>query len=168
MRKGAGMAKLIVLGLGDVLSQDKGLGIYAVRDLYQDGWPEEVSFVHKMQNGSEFLLQECEHLLVLDTWSTGKSPGTLHRCTLQDLVQERSFMHIPYLWDALTLAELMGQCIDVLLLGLEPENTAYDMQLSSTLQGAYPGFLYQARKEMCCMLQEIGVQTRKLPVAYSE
>lgn len=162
------MGKLMVLGLGDVLNQDKGLGIYAVRDLYRDGWPWEVVFVHSMRKKpGDFLLQDCKYLLILFAWRTGQSPGTLHRFTLQELARDRKSLQVPEIWDTLTLAQLMGQCIEVLLLGLEPEQTACDLYMSSTLQDAYPQFLNQARLEMRGMLQEMGVNDKEFPAAHS-
>ncbi|MFO8031832.1 MAG: hydrogenase maturation protease [Desulfohalobiaceae bacterium] len=162
------MGRLMVLGMGDLLSQDKGLGIYAVRELYQEGWPQEVGFAHSMQKGpGEFDLGGCEHLLVLDAWSTGQVPGTMHRCTMQDLARDRNCLQAPNIWEALTLAQLMGQSIDVLLLGLEPERTDWDLQLSPALQQAYPGFLSQVRQEMLGRLQEMGVAARDLPMAHA-
>ncbi|MFW6388675.1 MAG: hydrogenase maturation protease, partial [Desulfohalobiaceae bacterium] len=158
----------VVLGLGDLLSQDKGLGIYAVRDLYQDDWPQEVDFLHSMQKKpGEFELDGCEHLLVLDAWSTGQAPGTMHRCTMQELIRDRQALQASHIWEALTLAQLMGQSIDVLLMGLEPERTEWNLQLSPALQRAYPHFLSQVRQKMRELLQEMGVNAGDLPVAYA-
>jgi hydrogenase maturation protease len=113
----------------------------------------------------EFDLDGCEHLLILDAWRTGQAPGTMHRCTLQDLTRDWNCLQAQNIWETLTLAQLMGQSIDVLLMGLEPDRTEWDLQLSPALQQAYPGFLSQVRQEMSGLLQNMGINVGVLPLA---
>ncbi|MFP4630413.1 MAG: hydrogenase maturation protease [Desulfohalobiaceae bacterium] len=160
------MGRLMVLGMGDLLSQDRGLGVYAVRDLYLDGWPREVDFAHSMQKKpGEFDLNGCETLLILDAWNNGQTPGTMHRCTMRDLAREKNALQVTQIMETVTLARLMGRCIDLLVMGLEPERTDWNLHLSPALQEAYPSFLSQVRQEMRSFLQGMGVDIGKLPAA---
>ncbi|MFP4428321.1 MAG: hydrogenase maturation protease [Desulfovermiculus sp.] len=147
------MAKLMILGLGNVVQQDKGLGIYAVRDLYHESWPMEVMFVDRMMLGDSPLnLNGVRGLLVLDAWQTGRAPGTLMRLNLDQVMGQPDLVPEPLLWRALALADVLGQNVEVVFLGLEAENTDCNLMLSPPVHMAYPSFLELVRQEISCML----------------
>jgi len=145
----------MVLGMGDVLTQDSGLGIYAVRDLCQEGWPKEVMFLDKRHlevNDVMHLLQEQEFLLILDVLKAGSGPGTMYRLSIQDLINKDYFHNDGKLWNSLFLSEIMGQKIKVVFLGLEPAKTNWELNLSSHLQSVYQQYLESVRNELRYML----------------
>ncbi len=149
------MRGLMVLGMGDVLTQDSGLGIYAVRDLCQEGWPKEVMFLDKRHlevNDVMHLLQEQEFLLILDVLKAGSGPGTMYRLSIQDLINKDYFHNDGKLWNSLFLSEIMGQKIKVVFLGLEPAKTNWELNLSSHLQSVYQQYLESVRNELRYML----------------
>src|SRR6056297_2297671 len=149
------MRGLMVLGMGDVLTQDSGLGIYAVRDLCQEGWPKEVMFLDKRHlevNDVMHLLQEQEFLLILDVLKAGSGPGTMYRLSIQDLINKDYFHNDGKLWNSLFLPEIMGQKIKVVFLGLEPAKTNWELNLSSHLQSVYQQYLESVRNELRYML----------------
>lgn len=153
------MAKLMILGLGNVVQQDKGLGIYAVRDLYHESWPGEVRFVDRMMLGDTPLnLRGVRGLLVLDAWQTGEIPGTLIRLNLDQVLGQPDLAPEPLLWRALALADVLGQDVEVVFLGLEAENTACNLMLSPPVHMAYPRFLDSVRQEISCMLSGLSVR----------
>lgn len=154
------MAKLMILGLGNVVEQDKGLGIYAVRDLYHESWPWEVSFVDQMMLGDTALnLNGVQGLLVLDAWQTGKTPGTLIRLNLDQVLGQPDLVPEPLLWRALALADVLGQDVEVVFLGLEAENTACNLMLSPPVHMAYSSFLDSVRQEIFGMLSGLCPRT---------
>lgn len=151
------MAKLMILGLGNVVHQDKGLGIYAVRDLYHESWPFEVRFVDRMMLGDTPLnLDGVQGLLVLHAWQTGKTPGTLIRLNLDQVLGQPDLVPEPMLWRGLALADVLGQDVEVVFLGLEAENTACNLMLSPPVQMAYRSFLDSVRTEISCMLSGLS------------
>lgn len=143
------MTKVMVLGLGDILYGDQGLGFYAVRDLCRQNWPQEVSFADKsVFNQDSLFLKGFEHLLVLGAMETGKKPGSLLHLGKQEFIQSKHYFQEPLLWKAIVLTELLGQLTDLSFMGLEPCEMAYDLNLSSALQGAYPYFLTAVREKL--------------------
>ncbi len=145
----------MVLGMGNVLTQDRGLGIYAVRDLCREGWPEEVLFLDKRHlevNNVMQLFQGQDYLLILDVLKAGYGPGTMYRLSIQELIDKNYFHNDGQLWRSLILSEIMGQAIKVVFMGLEPEQTNWELNLSSSLQGVYPQYLESVRLELRHML----------------
>lgn len=70
----------VVLGLGNILCRDEGLGIFALRAA-QDrlGSRGEIEYLDGGVMGLDLLpvVEECSHLLVLDAIDAGKTPATL-------------------------------------------------------------------------------------------
>jgi len=150
------MSRLMVLGLGDIVHQDKGLGIYAVRDLYREQWPQDVCFVDRRMLADIPLRLEGVHgLLVLDAWQAGASPGDLARLSLDQIQARPELVPEPLFWRGLALADVLGQDVRVVFLGLEAESTACDLRLSPSVQAAYPQFLQVVREEIYTMLNEM-------------
>jgi hydrogenase maturation protease len=151
------MTQVMVLGLGNIVQQDKGLGIHAVRDLYREQWPGQVRFVDRMMLGSGPLgLEGVDWLLVLNAWQTGMPPGTLTRLDLDHVVAQPGLVSEPALWRGLALADVLGQDVRVVFLGLEAAETAYHLMFSRTIQQVYPQFLTAVRKEIARMLGVVG------------
>lgn len=157
------MSRLMVLGLGNALNGDSGLGFYAVRDLYREGWPQEVRFTHRAgMESSSISLEGYSNLLILDAFQNGKSPGTLYRYDHDELAQHRSCLRDQRLWEAITLAELLGNRIEVSLLGIEPAELEWEFTLSETLLGVYGQFLDSVRQELRILLDR---PTAESPIA---
>ena len=162
------MAQIMVLGLGSVVQQDKGLGIHAVRDLHREKWPPEVCFVDRMMLGNAPPdLDDVQALVVLDALQTGRSPGCLARLSLEEVLEDPCLIQDSLLWRGLAMAELRGQDVQVVVLGLEAGNVAYDLMLSKTLLQAYPDYLRIVRAEIASTLQGLGLRTSKQAAAVS-
>lgn len=82
------MADVLVLGLGNTLMGDDGLGPAVIACL-EDGWrwPENVTMIDGGTRGLLLLpfVQACSHLLVVDAMDVGRPAGTVLRMTEVDL-----------------------------------------------------------------------------------
>jgi hydrogenase maturation protease len=150
------MAHVMVLGLGDAVQQDKGVGIRAVRDLYREQWPDGVRFGDRRMLDSLSLSLEGVHgLLVLDAWQSGMEPGSLARLSLDQVLQRPGLVSEPALWRSLAFADVLGQDLQVVFLGLEAGQTACDLTFSPEVCDAYPRFLAAIREEIVSMLTHL-------------
>ena len=92
------MNKLLVLGIGNMLLTDDGVGVFASQELMKEDWPEQVT----IREGGTFTqdifysFKGYSHLLVLDVVHCGGKPGTLYRLTEDALIKDdkhRLFAH---------------------------------------------------------------------------
>lgn len=69
----------LVLGLGNYLLGDEGVGVHAVRRLEGESWPEGVTLVDGGTGGFHLLSLFAEHkkLVLLDATLDGSPPGTV-------------------------------------------------------------------------------------------
>ena len=154
------MKKLLVLGVGNLLLTDDGVGVHAVQDLSaEQGWdPAEVDFLDGATFTQDifYVFQEYERVLVLDSVKGGREPGTIYRFTeetLRDNREQRLSLHDIDLLDSLRMAELLGNKPQILVLGIEPLTISdWSMELSEPVKANYPKFLEAARREIRAML----------------
>ncbi len=121
------MDKIVVLGIGNILLKDEGVGVRVVEQLQrQYSLPVNVRVVDGGTQGLWLLstIQEADHLIVVDAVLGGGEPGTIYRLVKSDLPRGLRFKqsaHDSDLVEALNLCSLIeSEPRDVVILGIEP------------------------------------------------
>jgi hydrogenase maturation protease len=137
---------LLVLGLGNVLCGDDGLGaigVHLLKTWYQA--PKGAELVDGGTLGLSLLplLQDAERVVIIDAIrSAGAKPGTpvhLRGDDVAQAVRERLSPHQIGVADLLDGARLLGCCPrKMTLLGLVPENLTLGVGLSPAVERAMP------------------------------
>jgi hydrogenase maturation protease len=132
---------IVVLGLGNILMADDGIGLAALARL-QDDWfiPPEVDLVDGGTWGMNLLpiIERADQLLVLDAIDTGAPPGTL--AELRDMEVPRLLAtklspHQIDLREVLALAQLRGTLPrELVAIGLQPQRIEMSTQLSPVVE----------------------------------
>jgi hydrogenase maturation protease len=141
--------KYVVLGLGNTLHSDDGVGPQAVERLRSDARvPKDVALIEGGTLGLELLtyIWDCSYLLVLDAVDVGQPPGTLVRMASQELptLPGKGSVHQLGVADLLVaLRVLARQQPTVVLLGVQPATTDWGTELSPAV-GAVMGSLIEA------------------------
>jgi len=78
-----GRVKTLVLGLGNILMGDEGIGVYAVRALEQHQLPPDVECLDGGTGGFTLLepLQNADRIILIDAAADDSPPGTVTRTT---------------------------------------------------------------------------------------
>jgi hydrogenase maturation protease len=147
------MKKLLVLGVGNILLTDEGIGVHAVHEVLKESWPDDVEFIDggTFTQDIFFLFQEYEIILVLDIVKGGNKPGTIYRLIESDLRKDESqtlSLHDIDLLDSLNMTKLLGHSPELHVLGIEPENLSWNMEMSPTFKRLFPDFLKIVRQEI--------------------
>lgn len=134
---------ILVLGLGNVLLGDDGIGP-AVLALLERGYdvPLQVRLVEGGTLGLSLLNEICgaEHLILVDAVATGAPPGTLVRldgAEVMDAVRERLSVHQVGVADLLDASRLVG-CYPatVVLHGIVPGNISLAVARTPAVEAA--------------------------------
>ncbi len=154
--------KLLVLGIGNLLLTDDGLGIHAALELMKEKMPENVTVMEAgtFTHDVFYLFEEYSHVLVLDILHAGKEPGTIYRLTEKELTQnkeQRMSIHDIDLIDSVNMAELLyKKRPELFILGMEPlDYTTWSMELSPVIKDKLPTFIEQAKVEVQNILSKI-------------
>jgi hydrogenase maturation protease len=133
----APLDKTVVLGLGNILHRDDGAGPQAISRLRADPRvPADVSLVEGGTLGLELLsyVWDCARLIVIDAIDVGEPPGTLVRMSGEELnsLPGNSSVHQLGVSDLLVALRMLAERQpEVVLLGVQPENTDWSSELSS-------------------------------------
>lgn len=75
--------KTLVLGLGNVIMGDEGVGVHVVRALEKQALPSHVECLDGGTGGFILLepLQAAQHIILIDATDDGNPPGTVTRTT---------------------------------------------------------------------------------------
>lgn len=147
--------KLLIIGLGNPLAGDDGLGPTVVRILQQSPLPKGVK---AMEGGSDALallpvLEQVEQVLIVDVIQSGGRPGTFYRIPLQRLSEQRRGFSQHEI-SLLTLYQLPFSkwhfsLPDGVLFAVEVgEIELFTEGLSRTLQERIPALVEQIRQEV--------------------
>ncbi|HLB03001.1 MAG TPA: HyaD/HybD family hydrogenase maturation endopeptidase [Nitrospiria bacterium] len=155
---------VVVLGVGNTLMQDDGVGVWAVRAVAQAyELPSHVRLVDGGVAGLRCLpeIEAAEHLLIIDAVEGEGLPGTIYRLRSEDLPGGRGpFMsaHEVGITEVLAVARLLEKLPHTRILGVQPlEARAVGLDLTPPLQDALPRVVAAIVDE----LQALGVEVRE-------
>jgi hydrogenase maturation protease len=140
--------RITVMGIGNPLMRDEGIGIRVVEELMAAfEFPENVTLVDAGTMGMTIvnLFQDCDYMIVVDAIEgTGHEPGTVVRMSPEDLApnQVMHSLHDVRLVDVLQMAMLMGIQPHVECIGIQIEDMGeLSIGLTAALEAAVPAAL---------------------------
>jgi hydrogenase maturation protease len=140
------VAAIKIIGLGNVLMGDDGVGPYVLSVLDSTYvCPEGVSFVDAGTPGLDLIpcIDDAETLLIVDTVRSTGRPGEIRLYArdrlMEHLARPRLSPHDPGLAETLASLEFSGRAVrDVLLIGVIPGHVATGVGLSPEVRAAVP------------------------------
>ena len=132
--------RILVLGVGNILLHDEGVGVKAVVKLQSEyDFSDNVELMDGGTLGLSLLDPICQanHLIVVDAVKFGQPPGTLYRFTAEDFqrrVQYKNSLHQLDLVDTLAFAEVLEKRPSAVIVGIEPEDISpWGMELTEAV-----------------------------------
>jgi len=145
--------KILVLGVGNLLLRDEGVGVRAVETLQKHyRYSSNVELMDGGTLGMRLLdpISRADFLIVVDAVQKGGEPGTLYRIPVGKLAGRLTFknsLHQVDLVETLACAELLGNRPAAVLIGMEPADISpWSMELTSRVK--------QHLHQMCAMVLE--------------
>ncbi len=132
----------VVLGLGNLVHSDDGVGVHAIRAMELDPRvPAGVSLVDGGTQGLSLLphLSGAERLIVIDAVDTGEKPGTVMRFEGKALrgIPGKASVHQLGFADLMIASELIGGMPpEMIVIGVQPESTEWGVDLTPAVQAA--------------------------------
>jgi hydrogenase maturation protease len=135
------MAALTVLGIGNVLMQDDGVGVHLVEAVRcAQAWPAGVEFVDGGAAGLNLLgvIEQAKRLVVFDAADLHCPPGTCRVLTGEHLAEEaagRISLHdMPFAQTLQLCRQFLSAPADVIVLAIQPAAVGPGRQLSGEMQ----------------------------------
>lgn len=145
-------ASVLILGIGNLLLSDEGVGVHAVRCLAQQVLPPGVEVLDGGTSGADLVdhLEGRAKVVVIDAASGDGPPGTVYRCEARELLEQAGSLslHEFGLADSLHMAERLGCAPQrVIVLGVQPATLEPGMELSPDVAAVLPGIIKLALAE---------------------
>ena len=119
---------IMILGVGNILFTDEGLGIRIIEKLVDKyDFPENVSIQDGGVLGMNLLgiISETDYLIVVDAIKNKGTPGTLYRLEGDEIpkrILAKNSLHQVDLLEALTLCQALDKVPETVILGIEPKD----------------------------------------------
>ena len=147
--------RIIVLGVGNILLSDEGIGVWAIERLQSDyQLPPEVEVIDGGTSAMEMLddLANADHLIIIDAVRGGRAPATMIRIADEDVpvfFKTKLSPHQIGLSDVLATLSLMGERPRAItVIGVEPASLDTAMALTPQVQAVLPKVVDQVIKEL--------------------
>lgn len=147
--------RTLILGLGNPLRGDDGIGPRLVAELNRRGLPDGVMAVDGGVRGLDLLhlLEGWDRVIIVDAAEMGRRPGEVVRFTPQEayLAQATGSLsiHQTGLADVLALAQALGQPLPpIVIFGVQPERIEWGERLSPAVEEAIPFLVDAILKEL--------------------
>jgi len=133
---------ILVLGLGNLLLQDEGIGVRVVEQLQRDyEFPAEVEVLDGGTAGMALYehIVDRSHVIVIDAVQTGRAPGTLVKLENDEvpaLFQNKVSPHQMALSDILAALKIGGEQLpEIVVVGIEPVTLETGLEMSDVVLG---------------------------------
>ena len=141
--------RVLILGLGNILLKDEGIGAHIATELQKHNLPENVEVIDGGTSGLDILLsQEGSYkLVVVDALKAGKEPGTIYKAGFKsrdkgELTKifsrkrnSKISLHQVGLIEALAAAEKLNRApSEVIIVGVEPADVDCGLEPSQLVK----------------------------------
>ncbi|MHC4157557.1 MAG: HyaD/HybD family hydrogenase maturation endopeptidase [Planctomycetota bacterium] len=153
--------RILILGLGNILLKDEGIGVHVVGELQEQNLAGNVEVIDGGTAGLDILLLQegLDKLVVIDALKAGGKPGTIYRAQFsgKDRLTEvfsreegsKISLHQIGLLDALAAARRMN-CApkEIVVIGVEPGEVDYGLELTDEIKQRVPEIVNVVLKEI--------------------
>jgi len=149
------MTTTLILGLGNTIMSDDGIGPKVIEQLQQDAdLPECVLLLDGGTLGLDLLpyLERIGRLIIVDAVELGKPPGTVVRLVGDDVpmaLETKLSPHQMGMKDLLAVARLMGHLPEeIILIGVQPACLEMDTELTPVVAACLDELAEMVRREL--------------------
>ncbi|MBI5492060.1 MAG: HyaD/HybD family hydrogenase maturation endopeptidase [Deltaproteobacteria bacterium] len=155
--------KALVIGIGNILLRDEGLGVRAV-EFFKEHYilPGGVDCVDGGTAGLSLstFFRDYRRVIIVDAVSSGGPPGSILKFGKDDLAKApplRTTAHQLGIKELLAIAEFEGYSPDIRIIGVVPSEISVGFELTPLIKGRLPEIARAMEEE----LATFGIRARK-------
>ena len=136
--------KTVIVGIGNILLGDEGIGVHVVSALRSKDLPSNVEVIDGGTATLDLLpiINGVSKLIVVDAVKGKGEPGSIYRFTPDDIKTEKktaTSLHQIGLLDVLEMAAKIGEKPkSTVIIGIEPQNTDWGLEPSAKIKEKIP------------------------------
>jgi len=135
---------IVIMGMGNILLKDEGVGVHIIRELETCELPNNVRLLDAGTAALDVLqmIGSVEKLIVIDAVKGGGKPGTIYKFKSSDITSSKravSSLHQLGFMEALSISERLGNSPkNVIIIGIEPKDITIGLELSPEISQKIP------------------------------
>jgi hydrogenase maturation protease len=140
--------KVTLIGLGNMLMRDEGVGIHAVHYIEKNFTiPPDLQVIDGGTSGLDLLpfIENRECVIFVDAVNFNREPGYIGVLTNEQipaLFGVKDSLHHMGLMDVLAAAQLLDRLPkEICLIGIQPESIETGLELSESITAKFPSFI---------------------------
>ena len=139
---------MTLIGIGNILQKDDGLGVYAASYLFENyTFSQEVEIINGGVEGIHLfnILENNSHVVVLDCLQLNDSPASIYAIPVKEISGyglNNGGAHEIGILQCMDMMELQGKEIpQAIVIGIVPEEVTFAFGLSDALLEAFEGYI---------------------------
>ena len=145
--------RIVIIGVGNLLLKDEGIGIHAVKALQDIDLPADIQLIDGGTSPDLIAYTRADDkIIIIDAARAGGEPGAIYRFKPEDLAEEKAALassHEMGVLENLKLMTLSGnQPRDIIIIGIEPGEIDFGTELSPELEKKLPKIIEIVLKEI--------------------
>ena len=142
----------VVVGIGNVLMKDEGVGVHAARALKDRSLPRNVEVIDAGTcSDVAFDLETAERVVVIDAAHGGGAPGTIYRFTGEEVASGEDeglrSSHDVNLLRTFRRCGFQGRMPEIVIIGIEPKEIDWGIALSPEVAACLPRVIEIVQEE---------------------
>lgn len=147
------MNSIAIIGIGNILRKDDGIGVHVINELEKEGLPSTIQLVDGGTSTLDMLgyFLDYERIIVVDCLKAGYEPGTIYKIKAEDIKnykKESLSIHDVQILDVVKMANMMDKFPSVVIFGIEPKEIEFDLELSNVMKSKIPEVIKLIKKEL--------------------
>ncbi len=141
----------LILGIGNLLLCDEGVGVHVARALQQQGLPENAVI---LDVGTAFLealreIERADRIIIVDAMQADHAPGTIYRVPFEDCVKPECIASL-HGFDLSRVIYLAGRETppETVVIGVEPALIEWGTELSPRIREMLPSIIEAVKMEI--------------------
>ncbi len=136
--------KVLVLGVGNLLLKDDGVGVHLINALRDTPFPANVQLIDAGTVGHQLILEfhETDYLIVVDAIDAHDVPGSIFKFAPDDInfqTGHKLSLHEINLIDILQMTEMTGPKPGTVIIGVQPKDAeSWSLELSDEVKAVLP------------------------------
>jgi hydrogenase maturation protease len=145
---------ILILGLGNLLLKDEGIGVHIVQQMKDMTLPEDVEIMDGGTMGLDlvYYVEGRKKVIVIDTVKAGHPPGTLYRFTEKSIVYSQNVFRTAHginFTDVIRYVQASGKKPEeIIFIGAEPEDMNEGIELSPKIAAKIPKIIELVLREI--------------------
>ncbi len=132
-------SKIVVIGIGNLLLMDEGIGVHTINELEKHDLPGSIEIYDGGTGGFKLidLMHGAARVIFIDAVETGKIPGSVTIFNAEEVHsiynKKKYSLHDTNLMEIIKMAEIFDNPPMIEIVGIQPKTISYGTALSKEL-----------------------------------